>query len=73
IDEEPWCPFCSCGNFEFAEIALNAALNKSHIDVLLALIGCILRGESQVTFTNDNKLHKAWEHAAAQVMLVCCH
>ncbi|KAG2086392.1 hypothetical protein BD769DRAFT_1288560, partial [Suillus cothurnatus] len=38
IDEEPYCPFCSHGDFEFAEIALNATLNKSQIDGLLALI-----------------------------------
>ncbi|KAG1765353.1 hypothetical protein EDD22DRAFT_978791 [Suillus occidentalis] len=68
IDEEPWRPFCSHGDFEFAEITPNAALNKSHIDVLLALIGCISRGESQVTFANDNDLRKAWEHTTAQVM-----
>ncbi|KAG1786948.1 uncharacterized protein HD556DRAFT_1449297 [Suillus plorans] len=67
VDEEPWRPFCSRGDFEFAEIALNAALNKSQINVLLALIGRILRGESRVTFSNDNELRKAWEHAAAQV------
>ncbi|KAG1771113.1 hypothetical protein EV702DRAFT_1181527 [Suillus placidus] len=35
---EPWHPFCSRGDFEFAEITLNAALNKSQIDGLLALI-----------------------------------
>ncbi|KAG1824182.1 hypothetical protein EV424DRAFT_1471936 [Suillus variegatus] len=59
VDEEPWRPFCSRGDFEFAEIALNAALNKSQIDALLALIGRISRGES--------RLRKAWEHTAAQV------
>ncbi|KAG1830270.1 hypothetical protein DFJ58DRAFT_737038 [Suillus subalutaceus] len=67
VDEEPWRPFCSRGDFEFAEIALNAALNKSHIDGLLALIGRISRGESRVTFKNDIELRKAWEHATAQV------
>ncbi|KAG1874106.1 hypothetical protein C8R48DRAFT_745988 [Suillus tomentosus] len=67
VDEEPWCPFCSRSNFEFAEIALNATLNKSQIDALLALIGRISRGESRVTFSNDNELRKAWEHTAAQV------
>ncbi|KAG2133578.1 uncharacterized protein EDB93DRAFT_1242820 [Suillus bovinus] len=46
VDEEPWRPFCSHGDFEFAEITLNAALNKSQINALLALIGRILRGES---------------------------
>lgn len=71
VDEEPWRPFCSRGDFEFAEIALNAALNKSQINALLALIGRISRGESRVTFSNDNELRKAWEHAAAQVTPVC--
>ncbi|KAG1796452.1 uncharacterized protein HD556DRAFT_1431467 [Suillus plorans] len=47
VDEEPWRPFCSRGDFEFAEIALNAALNKSQINALLALIGRISRGESR--------------------------
>ncbi|KAG2133599.1 uncharacterized protein EDB93DRAFT_1093239, partial [Suillus bovinus] len=50
VDEEPWRPFCSHSDFEFAEIALNAALNKSQINALLALIGCISRGESQGNF-----------------------
>ncbi|KAG2151677.1 uncharacterized protein EDB93DRAFT_1240030 [Suillus bovinus] len=67
VDEEPWRPFCFRGNFEFVEIALNAALNKSQINALFALIGHISRGESWVTFSNDNELCKAWEHAAAQV------
>ncbi|KAG1876519.1 hypothetical protein DFJ58DRAFT_720982 [Suillus subalutaceus] len=73
VDEEPWRPFCSRGDFEFAEIALNAALNKSHIDGLLALIGRISRGESRVTFKNDIELRKAWEHATAQVTLFVKH
>ncbi|KAG2338643.1 hypothetical protein BDR05DRAFT_893267, partial [Suillus weaverae] len=67
----PWRPFCSCGDFEFVEIAPNAALNKSQIDRLLALIGRVLRGESQITLANDNDLCKAWGHAVTQVTLVC--
>ncbi|KAG0696993.1 hypothetical protein DFH29DRAFT_984460 [Suillus ampliporus] len=67
VDEEPWRPFHSRGDFEFAEIALNAALNKSQIDGLLGLIGRISRGESKITLANDNDLCQAWEHATTQV------
>ncbi|KAG1849251.1 hypothetical protein F4604DRAFT_1593550 [Suillus subluteus] len=67
INEEPWRPFVSRGDFEFAEIALDAALNKSQINGLLALIGRISRGETQMTLKNDADLCKAWEHATEQV------
>ncbi|KAG2123498.1 hypothetical protein BD769DRAFT_1628911 [Suillus cothurnatus] len=45
VDEEPWHPFSSQGDFEFAEIALDASLNKSHIDGLLSLIARIATGQ----------------------------
>ncbi|KAG2123848.1 hypothetical protein DEU56DRAFT_873379 [Suillus clintonianus] len=67
INEEPWRPFVSHGNFEFAEIALDAALNKSQINGLLALISCISRGETQMMLKNDADLCKAWEHVTDQV------
>ncbi|KAG1859232.1 hypothetical protein F4604DRAFT_1882756 [Suillus subluteus] len=67
INEEPWRPFVSRRDFEFAEIALDAALNKSQINGLLALIGRISRGETQMTLKNDADLCKAWEHATEQV------
>ncbi|KAG0695436.1 hypothetical protein DFH29DRAFT_814173, partial [Suillus ampliporus] len=66
-----WCPFCSCGDFEFTEIALDAALKKSQINGLLSLIGRISRGETQMMLKNDADLRKAWEHATDQVTPVC--
>ncbi|KAG2057487.1 hypothetical protein BDR06DRAFT_980881 [Suillus hirtellus] len=68
VDKTPWHPFCSRTDFEFAEIALDAALNKSHINGLLALIGRISRGETQMTLKTDTDLCKAWEHATDQVV-----
>ncbi|KAG2140624.1 hypothetical protein DEU56DRAFT_734807, partial [Suillus clintonianus] len=65
VDEEPWRPFSSRGDFKFAEIALDAALNKSHIDGLLSLIARIARGQIKITLKNDadfrNALHSAKE------------
>ncbi|KAG1811595.1 hypothetical protein EV424DRAFT_1327573 [Suillus variegatus] len=51
IDEEPWRPFRSRGDFEFSEIALDAALNKSQINALLGLISRISQGQAQITLT----------------------
>ncbi|KAG2100513.1 hypothetical protein BD769DRAFT_1319225, partial [Suillus cothurnatus] len=66
VDKEPWHPFCSHSDFKFAEIALDAALNKSHINRLLSLIGRISRGETQMMLKSDSDLQKAWEHAVNQ-------
>ncbi|KAG1822215.1 hypothetical protein EV424DRAFT_1346720 [Suillus variegatus] len=60
VNKEPWC------DFEFAEITLDAALNKSHINGLLSLIGRISRGETQMMLKSDSDLQKAWEHATNQ-------
>ncbi|KAG2339941.1 hypothetical protein BDR05DRAFT_977501 [Suillus weaverae] len=47
VDEAPWCPFRSHGDFEFSEIALDAALNKGQVDRLLSLITHIPQGDTQ--------------------------
>ncbi|KAG2065452.1 hypothetical protein BDR04DRAFT_1130398 [Suillus decipiens] len=67
VDAEPWRPFCSRADMEFAEIAADAALNKSHINALLGLMARIADGRTQITFRNESDLHKAWDHAITQV------
>ncbi|KAG1777111.1 hypothetical protein EV702DRAFT_1197432 [Suillus placidus] len=53
VDEELWHPFSSQADFEFAEIALNAVLNKSHINGPLSLIARIAGGQVKITLKND--------------------
>lgn len=67
IDEEPWHPFRSRGDFEFSEIALDAALNKSQINALLGLISRISQGQAQITLKSETDLSKAWDNAAAEL------
>ncbi|KAG1734249.1 uncharacterized protein EDB91DRAFT_1238449 [Suillus paluster] len=67
IDKEPWCPFRSHGDFEFSEIAIEAALNKSQINTLLSLIMCISEGNAQITLKNEADLSKAWDNAAVEL------
>ena len=63
----PWRPFQCQGDFEFAEIALEASLNKGQVDALLNLISRVARREAQVTFKNDAELRKACNSAAEEL------
>ena len=46
-DDVPWKPFDSRSDFEFAEIALDAALNKKQVDNLVKIIRrCVEGGDS---------------------------
>ncbi|KAG2352431.1 hypothetical protein BDR07DRAFT_1455035 [Suillus spraguei] len=67
IDKKPWHPFRSHADFEFSEIALDAALNKSQIDALLDLILHISQGHAEITLKNEADLSKAWDNAAAEL------
>jgi hypothetical protein len=67
IDKEPWCPFRSRGDFEFSEIAIEAALNKSRVNALLSLIMRISEGNAQITLKNEAELSKAWDNAAVEL------
>ncbi|KAG1747467.1 hypothetical protein EDB19DRAFT_1826190 [Suillus lakei] len=69
IDKELWRPFRSRGDFEFSEIAIEAALNKSQINALLSLITHISEGCAEITLKNEVDLSKAWDNAAAELTL----
>ncbi|KAF8836624.1 hypothetical protein BDN67DRAFT_1014534 [Paxillus ammoniavirescens] len=66
-DKEPWRPYRVSGDFEFAEIALEAGLNAAQIDGLLSLIFHVSQGQAEVTLKNEADLHKAWDHAAMEL------
>jgi hypothetical protein len=59
IDKKPWHPFRSHADFEFSEITLDAALNKSQIDALLNLILCVSQSHTKITLKNEADLSKA--------------
>ncbi|KAG1882566.1 hypothetical protein F4604DRAFT_1879304 [Suillus subluteus] len=73
IDEEPWHPFRSHGDFEFSEIVLDVVLNKSQINSLLELILRISQGKAQITLKNETDLSRAWDNAAAELTLFSKH
>jgi hypothetical protein len=66
-DKEPWRPYRVSGDFEFAEIALEAGLNVAQINGLLSLISRVSQGQAEVTLKNEGDLRKAWDNAAAEL------
>ncbi|KAG1870895.1 hypothetical protein F4604DRAFT_1583497 [Suillus subluteus] len=67
VDEEPWQPFSCRADFEFAELAHNAALNKDHTDELLRLIWRIADGQAKLTFKSHRDVSSAWDRVAGQM------
>ncbi|KAG2140569.1 hypothetical protein DEU56DRAFT_870910 [Suillus clintonianus] len=66
-EEEPWRPFRSRSDFEFSEIALDAALNENQVDRLLSLMARISQGQAQIMLANKADLRKALDNAAAEL------
>ncbi|KAK7682341.1 hypothetical protein QCA50_014546 [Cerrena zonata] len=57
-------PFCTRGDFEFADLALNASLSNDQIDAFLKLFHDVKSGLCDITFKDHVDLSKTWEHAA---------
>ncbi|KAH0826712.1 hypothetical protein J3R83DRAFT_5109 [Lanmaoa asiatica] len=67
VDPTPWIPFRTAADFEFAEVALDASLNKRQVELLLNLIARVSRGDDRVTLKNDAELRKTCD-AAGQAL-----
>ncbi|THH16568.1 hypothetical protein EUX98_g9282 [Antrodiella citrinella] len=63
-NERPWRPFRTRGDFEFAELALDAGLNSPQTDAFLAYIHRVLSGQAKLTLQSSGDLNKVWESAA---------
>ena len=67
VDDKPWHPFTSRADFEFAELAHQAALNKDQTDRMLQLIWRIVEGNTKFTFKSHLEVSRAWAQAAHQM------
>jgi hypothetical protein len=68
--DEPWRPFRSRADFEFAEIALHAALNKNLTNALIRLIHrCVDKGGS-FTLKNHSDMQDMWDKTSAKLTTV---
>ncbi len=57
-------PFRSRADFEFAELALEAALNRKQTERLISIINKCLCGKDAFTFKDQADLDSTWEHAS---------
>jgi hypothetical protein len=68
---KPWTPFRTRAEFEFAEVALDAALNKRQVDALLKVFHRCLNGEDKFGLKEHADLTEMWEHASVLHARVC--
>ena len=64
-DEEPWLPFRSREDFEFAEIVHDAAMNQPQIDTLIKFVHRCQEDPGKFTLRSSQDLRKSWEDASA--------
>jgi len=64
---DPWRPFRSRTDFEFAQLALDAALTKTHVDKLIKLVEGCIKGQDSFNLTNHQELYKTWDAASAML------
>jgi hypothetical protein len=67
IDCDPWHPFTCREDFEFAELAHQATLNKDQTNELLKLIWRIAEGHTKFTFKSHADVTTAWARASSQM------
>jgi hypothetical protein len=61
---DPWRPFQSRTDFEFAQLALEAALTKKHVDKLIQLVERCIKGQDSFNLTNHQDVCSTWDAAA---------
>ncbi|TFK46324.1 hypothetical protein OE88DRAFT_1715060 [Heliocybe sulcata] len=67
IDKEPWRPFRSRLDFDFAEFTSDAKLSRSNIDRLIKIIHCAIDKKDAFTFSNCEDVLKCWDTASYKV------
>lgn len=64
VNSKPWWPFLSRTDFEFAEIALEAAMTKKQIEKMINLFRQCSHGRDSFNLTNYNDVRSTWEAAS---------
>ncbi|KAI0324005.1 hypothetical protein GY45DRAFT_1314512 [Cubamyces sp. BRFM 1775] len=73
LPKNPTEPFDSVADFEFAEIAADAALSQKHVNRLLSLIGRVANGSAAISFRTYRDMKKAWDVASYQAPTYVSH
>ena len=60
-EDEPFRPFRTRRDFEFADIALHSSLNNDQTDSFIKLINRIISGEIEFTLKDSHDLRRMWD------------
>ena len=63
LEEEPYKPFYCRNDFEFARIAMDAALKPDHVNALIKLLVSVANGE-EFTISGHGELMRTWKKAS---------
>lgn len=63
--EDPWRPYRTRSDFEFADIALDACLNEKQTEALIKLIHHVVSGHDQFTISGYSELRNLRKSASA--------
>jgi len=69
----PWAPFKSRADFEFAEIALQAALNQKQVDKLLKIFERCASGKDKLNLKNNKEIREIWSDGSALISTFTRH
>jgi hypothetical protein len=71
VDPEPWLPFQTREDFEFAEIALETGMTRKQVDALIKLFHrCIKKGEGSFTISSHKNMADTFKIAANRLTKV---
>ena len=56
VDPKPWLPFKTREDFEFSEIALDAAMTKAQVDATIDLLHRCIKGKGKFTLSNCDEM-----------------
>ena len=72
VEPEPWLPFKTREDFEFAEIALATAMTKAQINATIDLLHkCIDKGKGSFTLSSHDDMRRTLKVASERLPKVC--
>ena len=63
-DSEPWHPFRTRADFEFAEVVFKAALSEQQRELLIKIVNSVAAGQLKFTLGSDKELTETWKLAS---------
>jgi len=70
-DPDPWTPFNTREDFEFAELALETGMSKAQVNRMIDLFHKCIEKKGRFTLSNHAEMRKTLEAASERLPKVC--